>query len=301
MPASLPSHPDARPAQSPPTPHAGPAQARWRYQYGADTLLSSWNDRYPHHDTLSRYWPGGQTGIARSGAPVLLCRLGAVDFGRLRDMGMLHAAVRHNVYLIEECLAERPLGAIVMIFDMGSHDADADAAPSDHALDRAGITSFLGLLAPILAKHYPLVLEALFVVRSPADDGWLRRLIASLEPAVDPAHASVVPSGAQNTLSALSASVPLEAIPTFLGGTREVRGGCARKMGGEGVEPQGCEAARARSDPVAPRAGVRRHRAAARGWQAGRPVARRRALPPPPTMETQCSGAIPTAAARRGP
>ena len=145
---------------------------------------------------------------------------------------MLHAAVRHNVYLIEECLAERPLGAIVMIFDMGSHDADADAAPSDHALDRAGITSFLGLLAPILAKHYPLVLEALFVVRSPADDGWLRRLTASLEPAVDPAHASVVPSGAQNTLSALSASVPLEAIPTFLGGTREVRGGCARKMGG---------------------------------------------------------------------
>ena len=119
-----------------------------------------------------------------------------------------------------------------MIFDMGSHDADADAVPSDHALDRASITSFLGLLAPILAKHYPLVLEALFVVRSPADDGWLRRLTASLEPAVDPAHASVVPSGAQNTLSALSASVPLEAIPTFLGGTREVRGGCARKMGG---------------------------------------------------------------------
>ncbi len=144
---------------------------------------------------------------------------------------MLHAAVRHNVYLIEECLAERPLGAIVMIFDMGSHDADADAVPSDHALDRASITSFLGLLAPILAKHYPLVLEALFVVRSPADDGWLRKLTASLEPAVDQAHAHIVPAGAQNTLGALTASVPLEAIPTFLGGTREVRGGCARDDG----------------------------------------------------------------------
>lgn len=80
--------------------------ARWRDREGVNDILKTWRSDSAA-GAVRAYWPAGTTGKDRHDQPVLVCRLGCVDWKALQAAGQFPLALRHSVFLLEQALRSR--------------------------------------------------------------------------------------------------------------------------------------------------------------------------------------------------
>lgn len=196
------------------------ASHAWRREYGLERRLREWReDTSPEAERLRAAWPCGVHGVDHRGCPVYYARYGLIDLAALvRDAGfdrVLALALAEQEKIGDDLLAAAQAS--------GAHPvqvvcvADFDGMSWRRAM--RSISPFLALQR-VLDDHYPERLHVGFVARAP-------RLFSGVYKAAEPflakdTRAKVrICSASDDHVTALSALVPRESIPHFLGGGSE--------------------------------------------------------------------------------
>ena len=249
------------------------ATAKWRAESGVNTLLETWPADSSHEANLIKsYWPGVVTGQDDDGRMIHVNRFGVTDFPGLLARVPVHLLVRHSVFMLEQALDVDPRGINVQIFDLGSDitqppaTAPAAGVPEDvvgsdastaestdqpHEPSKAtprtlaagqfklfsrqtsALLTFLRNMAAIVDVHYPKMNGPIYIIQAPSFIWYLWNIAKVFMPRDVSANLIVSTAPPPTARELLAARLPLNALPTYLGGTSPVHvpaGGLLREV-----------------------------------------------------------------------
>ena len=202
--------------------------ARWRDREGVNDILKTWRSDAAV-GAMRAYWPACTSGKDRHDQPVLVCRLGCVDWQALQAAGQFPLALRHSVFLLEHALRSHSGDSrVTVVCDLGTGRMERPQMPRLCSAEQAsGCLDFLRALFSTLRQHYPYRIKHLLVVRPPPNF-WA---IWSIARAVAPSWLEDTMRVFQEVRSAQKAllhMMSIESVPACLGGLSRVwmpRGG----------------------------------------------------------------------------
>lgn len=205
--------------------------SKWRHSYGTDGLIQKYLEPTQHARFAKAYLPVGRIGEDHERRPVMLKRLAAVDFPRIiADLG-LDKTVEYSIYiqeqLLEACTRDEGLphpGECLVVVDMGIEDMTNPpfATLLEVRTWIQGLLKFLQPFAALVDPYYPEMFHKIFFTRTPPMFASVWALAKHF--VADHTRDKIeILNGAKITPRLLE-FMPIEVIPSFLGGTNPLAG-----------------------------------------------------------------------------
>jgi hypothetical protein len=210
----------------------------WKKEFGVEDIIQNFPS---HHEfqSLRAYWPGTHSfpalyamlemahpyhfiaaisGLTKDGGYIFVERVGQVDpkslFGHVSNDALLKFHVwtveSHEALRFEQFKKQGYSCPITII-------QDAKGFGLRHAYRPA--IDFVGKLSKMDNDNYPENMHRLFVINTPAIFG---SLFGLLKPLIDPVTLSKVEILGYNYMARLTEQLPLDQLPTIIGGTKEM-------------------------------------------------------------------------------
>ena len=198
----------------------------WRHEYKTDELIAKYETSNPTLEIrfARAYIPMGIIGADDMNRPVLLNRMSAVDFPKVLDSYGLDQTIEYAVFLQEKLVkaALNSGGETIVIIDLGFDDLKKP--PITGLMEaRAWIAALLRFLQPFAAivdPHYPEMFHKIFFTRAPGMFQTVWKIAKNF--VNENTQQKIVILGDKGTRKRLQEFLPIDIIPTFLGGGNEV-------------------------------------------------------------------------------
>ncbi|KAJ7052499.1 CRAL-TRIO domain-containing protein [Mycena amicta] len=200
------------------------AAEKWRKDFGVDELVS--NFTFPELAEVDKYYPQFYHGMDKSGRPVYIERLGALNVNAIYACTTQERLLQHLVVEYESFLTSRLPACSAAI----GHDVETSLTILD--LGGVSLSNFIRVKAYVAAatsigqNYYPEVLGAFYIINAP----WAFTAIwAVIKKWLDEVTASKVHivGGPSSYRQLLLEQIPAVALPKELGGECVCEGGCS--------------------------------------------------------------------------
>jgi len=129
--------------------------AKWRKEFELDKLMDTWEtDDSIEAVILRGYIPIGTVGVNRTGKPVIVNRLSAIDFTNLNAAVGMSNMLKHIVFLAEKHVRNNPTGNSTLVFDV-SPEYMTVSTFNDVRQWITTFTLFVKKLSAIVDPYYP--------------------------------------------------------------------------------------------------------------------------------------------------
>jgi len=195
----------------------------WREEFGTDDILHTLD--FPEREQVAELYPVGYFNTTNDGHPVYIERLGALDVPKLYTITTQERLLKYHVFTYEEMI-QRKLPActrakgerVVQSFTI----LDLEGCSMSDLLDRQN-HRFLGAITAVDQDNFPEMLYRMFIINAPAMFSMAWSIIKRFLDPKTRDKISILGSDRQAYLAAITEYVPLERLPTFIGGTHPAK------------------------------------------------------------------------------
>ncbi|WFD17815.1 hypothetical protein MCAP1_000024 [Malassezia caprae] len=208
----------------------------WRREYKVDELYETFT--FPEKEAVSKLYPQFYHKTDKDGRPVYVEQLTNLDLNKLFKVTTPERLIQQLVYEYEKCQRER----LPVCSEMSNKLIETSCTIMD--LKSVGVaqfwkvSSYVQQASKIGQFYYPETMGRFYIINAPYIFTTVWSVVKSW---LDPVTREKIQILGSNFLSELSKQIPIENIPSIVGGSCQCPGGCHMSDAGPWNTPRGEE------------------------------------------------------------
>lgn len=215
----------------------------WRREYKVDELYENFS--FPEKEAINELYPKFYHKTDKDGRPLYIEQLGKLDLNKLFKVTTPERLIQELVFEYEKCLNER----LPVCSAINHNLIETSCTVMD--LKNVGIgqfwkvSSYVQQASKIGQYYYPETMGRFYIINAP----YIFTTVWSVVKAwLDPVTREKIQILGSNYIGELAKQIPMENIPSMIGGKCQCQGGCLMSDAGPWNTPQGEEIIRSRNE-----------------------------------------------------
>ena len=215
----------------------------WRREFKVDELYENFS--FPEKEAVNELYPKFYHKTDKDGRPLYIEQLGKLDLNKLFNVTTPERLIQELVYEYEKCLNER----LPVCSAINQNLIETSCTVMD--LKNVGIgqfwkvSSYVQQASKIGQFYYPETMGRFYIINAPYI---FTTVWAVVKAWLDPVTREKIQILGSNYIGELAKQIPMENIPSLIGGKCQCQGGCMMSDAGPWNTPKGEEIIRTRNE-----------------------------------------------------
>ena len=215
----------------------------WRREFKVDELYENFS--FPEKEAVNELYPKFYHKTDKDGRPVYIEQLGKLDLNKLFNVTTPERLIQELVYEYEKCLNER----LPVCSAINQNLIETSCTVMD--LKNVGIgqfwkvSSYVQQASKIGQCYYPETMGRFYIINAPYIFTTVWTVVKAW---LDPVTREKIQILGSNYIGELAKQIPMENIPSLIGGKCQCQGGCMMSDAGPWNTPEGEEIIRTRNE-----------------------------------------------------